>query len=109
VEAQRRMRSSVVLFCGFRALNAEICKNVVLAGVSVAIQDSAIVEEQDLGANFFLRNEHVGKNVRDLILEFVLCWFSRVDSFLKACRSWSLWSARAESVGQSCLHYKTIE
>mmetsp|Transcript_36442 Transcript_36442/g.58644 ORF Transcript_36442/g.58644 Transcript_36442/m.58644 type:complete len:116 (+) Transcript_36442:2594-2941(+) len=63
VEAQRRMRSSVILFCGFGALNAEICKNLVLAGVSVAIQDSKIVQVEDLGGHLFLKEDSVGKNV----------------------------------------------
>mmetsp|Transcript_5076 Transcript_5076/g.11087 ORF Transcript_5076/g.11087 Transcript_5076/m.11087 type:complete len:331 (-) Transcript_5076:873-1865(-) len=62
VEAQRRMRSSVILFCGFGALNAEICKNLVLAGVSVAIQDSKIVQVEDLGGHLFLKEDSVGKN-----------------------------------------------
>lgn len=62
VEAQRRMRSSHVLFVGFRTLNAEVCKNIVLAGVSVTIQDDNVVEPADLGGNFFLTAEALGKN-----------------------------------------------
>jgi len=63
VEAQRRLRSSRILFCGFRGLNAEICKNLVLGGVSVTIQDAEAVLEEDLGANFFLKPDAVGSNV----------------------------------------------
>lgn len=59
------MRNSVIMFCGFRALNAEVCKNLVLAGVSVVIQDSAPVTSADLGGNFFLTAADIGKNVRN--------------------------------------------
>ncbi|GBG28219.1 Myosin-12 [Hondaea fermentalgiana] len=47
---------------GFRTLNAEVCKNTVLAGVSVTIQDAGAVEAADLGGNFFLTSESLGAN-----------------------------------------------
>ena len=65
------MRSAVVLFCGFRGLNAEVCKNLVLSGVNVGIQDSENVLEEDLGANFFLKPDAVGKNRAEAAAEYV--------------------------------------
>lgn len=51
-----------------KGLSAEIAKNIVLAGAgSVTIVDENKVTVPDLGANFFLREEDVGKPVRRLI------------------------------------------
>ncbi|KDE04732.1 hypothetical protein MVLG_04871 [Microbotryum lychnidis-dioicae p1A1 Lamole] len=62
VEAQNRMRQAKVLIVNFRSLAAEIAKNIVLAGVGqVTLLDEQNVHEQDLGANFFLREDDVGQ------------------------------------------------
>ncbi|SGY82412.1 BQ5605_C009g05568 [Microbotryum silenes-dioicae] len=64
VEAQNRMRQAKVLIVNFRSLAAEIAKNIVLAGVGqVTLLDEQNVHEQDLGANFFLREDDVGQKV----------------------------------------------
>eukprot|EP01137_Pigoraptor_chileana_P036644 Opistho-2@32587 len=71
-EAQKRMRSSRLLVAGMRGLAAETLKNCVLAGVhSVTILDSHIVQWEDLGANFFLSEEDVGKNRAEAAVEKV--------------------------------------
>mmetsp|Transcript_56173 Transcript_56173/g.90944 ORF Transcript_56173/g.90944 Transcript_56173/m.90944 type:complete len:342 (+) Transcript_56173:3-1028(+) len=63
--AQQRMSGAQVLVCGMRGLAAEVCKNIVLAGVgNVALMDSALVIEEDLGGQFFLGEEDVGKHSR---------------------------------------------
>jgi len=50
-----------------RALANEIAKNLVLAGIgSLTIQDDRLVTDDDLGAQFFLSGEDIGKNVRSL-------------------------------------------
>ena len=47
-----------------RALANEIAKNLVLAGIgSLTIQDSQTVVEDDLGAQFFISEPDIGKNV----------------------------------------------
>lgn len=47
-----------------RALANEIAKNLVLAGIgSLTIQDSQIVLDDDLGAQFFISESDIGKNV----------------------------------------------
>lgn len=58
------MRTSSVLLYTLRGLSAEIAKNIVLAGVgTVTLLDDKDVVEDDLGANFFLREEDVGLKV----------------------------------------------
>jgi len=48
-----------------RGLGFEITKNLVLAGVrSVTIHDPTITQISDLGSNFYLKPEHVGKVTR---------------------------------------------
>ncbi|TXT08346.1 uncharacterized protein COLE_05270 [Cutaneotrichosporon oleaginosum] len=58
----KKMANSNVLIVGMKGLGVEIAKNVALAGVkSVTIYDPAPVEIADLGTQFFLREEDVGK------------------------------------------------
>ncbi|KZP12096.1 ubiquitin-activating enzyme E1 [Athelia psychrophila] len=62
-EAMKRMAVSNVLIVGVQGLGVEIAKNVVLAGVkSVTIYDPEPVTIQDLGTQFFLRKEDIGKS-----------------------------------------------
>ena len=62
----RRMQNSNILIIGMKGLGLEIAKNVILAGVkSVTIWDSGLVEISDLGAQYYLKEEDVGKR-RDL-------------------------------------------
>ena len=72
VEAQRRMRASRVLVSGCGALGAEVIKNLVLAGINVTVQDDAAVTPRDVGVQFFLRDEHLGRNVRAAAKEGVI-------------------------------------
>lgn len=47
-----------------KALANEIAKNLVLAGIgSMTIQDDQLVTEGDLGAQFFIEEQHVGQKV----------------------------------------------
>ena len=51
-----------------KALANEIAKNLVLAGIgSMTIQDEQVVDEDDLGSQFFVSEQHVGQNVRNTI------------------------------------------
>ena len=59
------MRTSSVLLVTLRGLSAEIAKNIVLAGIgSLTLLDDQLVHEADLGADFFLREDDIGKFVR---------------------------------------------
>ncbi|WFD35228.1 E1 ubiquitin-activating enzyme [Malassezia cuniculi] len=61
-EAMQKMLESNVLVVGLRGLGAEIAKNVALAGVkSVTLYDPAPVVLEDLGTQFFLRPEDIGR------------------------------------------------
>ncbi|GCF00178.1 hypothetical protein ZYGM_001144 [Zygosaccharomyces mellis] len=53
--AQARMRSAKVLLIGLGSLGTEICKNVVLSGLGhLTILDDTLVQEEDLGSQFFI-------------------------------------------------------
>ncbi|KAL1969022.1 hypothetical protein VTN77DRAFT_856 [Rasamsonia byssochlamydoides] len=63
VKAQEKLRSANILLITFKALANEIAKNLVLAGIgSLTILDHEVVSEMDLGAQFFVSQEHVGQN-----------------------------------------------
>lgn len=70
------MRNASILVAGMRALSNEVCKNIVLAGVgSITILEHETVTEEDLGAQFFLRQEDIGRNVRTSgNTNHVSCW-----------------------------------
>lgn len=47
-----------------RALSDEVCKNIILAGVgSITLLEHDVVTEEDLGAQFLVRQEDIGRNV----------------------------------------------
>ena len=55
---------NVVIF-GQRGLGVEIAKNLILAGPrSVSLDDPETTQMNDLGANFYLEEQHVGKTSR---------------------------------------------
>lgn len=59
-----RLRTANVLLITMRALANEIAKNLVLAGIgSLTVQDSQEVVDDDLGAQFFISEQDIGKNV----------------------------------------------
>nr|POE56527.1 dna damage tolerance protein rhc31 [Quercus suber] len=61
-QAQERIRSANILLISLRALGTEIAKNLTLAGISsLTIVDDDLVTEEDLGAQYFLRQEDIGK------------------------------------------------
>ncbi|KAF8940471.1 hypothetical protein EDD21DRAFT_333904 [Dissophora ornata] len=63
LEAQHRMRNASILIAGIRALSNEVCKNIILAGVgSITLLEHESVTEEDLGAQFLLRQEDIGRN-----------------------------------------------
>lgn len=63
-QAQQNIRSAHVLLVSLRALGTEIAKNLTLAGInSLTIVDDEPVTEEDLGAQFFLREDDIGKPV----------------------------------------------
>ena len=68
-EAQARIQSSRLLVCGMRGINMEVIKNIVLAGMSICVNDSGVVAPGDLGSSgFFVRTEDLGKNMAESAL-----------------------------------------
>lgn len=66
-EAMKKMANSNVLIVGLQGLGIEIAKNIVLAGVkSLTLHDPGKTEIADLSAQFFLREDDVGKR-RDVV------------------------------------------
>jgi len=64
-EAQKRIRSANILLVSLRALGTEIAKNLTLAGInSLTIIDDEPVSEEDLGSQYFVREEDIGRPVR---------------------------------------------
>jgi ubiquitin-like 1-activating enzyme E1 A len=62
MEAQERLRNAHILVVTIRALANEVVKNLVLAGVgAVTVLDDAKVTEEDLGAQFLVHEEDVGR------------------------------------------------
>lgn len=63
MKAQELIRGANVLLIGMKALGNEIAKNLVLAGVgTLTILDHELVTEDDLGAQFLVSEEDIGKN-----------------------------------------------
>lgn len=63
-QAQEKIRSANILLISLRALGTEIAKNLTLAGISsLTLVDDDPVTEEDLGSQYFLREEDVGKPV----------------------------------------------
>ena len=66
METMGKLIKMDVLLLGLRGLGVETAKNIILAGPhSVTIYDPEITKIQDLGNNFFLTDEDVGKKRRD--------------------------------------------
>ena len=66
METMGKLIKMNVLIIGLRGLGVETAKNIILAGPhSVTIYDPEITKIQDLGNNFFLTEEDVGKKRRD--------------------------------------------
>jgi len=65
METMGKLMKMNVLILGMRGLGVETAKNLALAGPkSVDIYDPTTVELRDLGSNFYLTEEHVGKTSR---------------------------------------------
>jgi ubiquitin-activating enzyme E1 len=65
LETMGKLIKLKVLIVGLRGLGVETAKNLILAGpASVALYDPTIVAINDLGANFYLKEQHVGTTTR---------------------------------------------
>jgi hypothetical protein len=82
LDAQRRIRDADVLVIGASGVAAELCKNVVLAGIhSLTLLDHRQVTLEALSAQFLIGPDQLGENVS---LRFVVCCF-RSQFTLRCC------------------------
>ena len=66
-ETMGKLVKMKVLIVGMRGLGVEIAKNLILAGPAVVdLHDPETTQIEDLGSNFYLKEEHVGKVRRDV-------------------------------------------
>ena len=66
METMKKLSTMKVLIVGMRGLGVETAKNIILAGPEeVDIYDPSLVKINDLGSNFFLSEDDVGKKNRD--------------------------------------------
>jgi len=62
METMGKLIKMKVLIVGLRGLGVETAKNLILAGPAlVDIYDPTIVKINDLGSNFYTKEEHVGQ------------------------------------------------
>jgi len=70
VAAQQRIRQTKLLLYGLTAVQSEVCKNLVLAGIShVTIADEELCSVNDLSAHLFLDENSIGKNRAEASIE----------------------------------------
>ena len=66
METMGKLIQLKILIIGMRGLGAEVAKNIILSGPqSVTLYDPVITNINDLGSNFYLSEEDVGKKYRD--------------------------------------------
>jgi ubiquitin-activating enzyme E1 len=62
MEAMGKLMQLNTIIVGLRGLGVETAKNLILAGpASVTLYDPTLTRINDLGSNFYLTKEHVGK------------------------------------------------
>ena len=67
IETLKKLSKMKILIVGMRGLGVETAKNIILTGPEeVDIYDPSLVKINDLGSNFFLSEEDVGKKNRDV-------------------------------------------
>ncbi|KAF9884254.1 hypothetical protein FE257_001929 [Aspergillus nanangensis] len=72
VKAQEKLRSANVLLITFKALANEVAKNLVLTGIgTLTIIDHEMVKEEDLGAQFLVREDQIGQNRAQAAAPFI--------------------------------------
>ncbi|XP_069672220.1 SUMO-activating enzyme subunit 1 [Periplaneta americana] len=63
LDSQKRLRGAKILLIGLQGFGAEICKNIILAGVkSVTLLDNGDVSNDDGCSQFLAPRDQIGKN-----------------------------------------------
>lgn len=81
LEAQTNIRSARVLLINIGSIGTEITKNIVLSGIGhfSILDNNHIVTEEDLGSQFLLSKEDVGKCRIDAVKERIMDLNPRVE------------------------------
>ena len=66
LEAQNRLRSSKILLFGLKPLGAEICKNLVLAGIG----EISVCDSEPINEKVKRKYQFIG----ELLLQWKTCW-----------------------------------
>ena len=81
MDTMKKLSTMKVLIVGMRGLGVETAKNIILSGPGeVDIYDPSPVKIQDLGANFYLTEDDVGKKNRD---DACVEKLSKLNSYVK--------------------------
>ena len=82
LEAQNRLRSSKILLFGLKPLGAEICKNLVLAGIGeISVCDSEPINDKVKRENIFVTSFKFGTEKRRFKSLFNFTIFKMRGSF----------------------------
>jgi len=69
-EGQHKLNTSRIVCLGLSPAGVETLKNLVLPGIGhITIVSDQLVEERDLGRNFFVREESVGFPIAEVIIQ----------------------------------------
>ncbi|CAL9734502.1 DNA damage tolerance protein RHC31 [Monosporozyma servazzii] len=81
LEAQTNIRSARVLLINIGSIGTEITKNIVLSGIGhfSILDNNHVVTEEDLGSQFLLSKEDVGKCRIDAVKERIMDLNPRVE------------------------------
>ncbi|KAG1462166.1 hypothetical protein G6F56_005574 [Rhizopus delemar] len=80
LDAQQRIGGATILVANIRALSNEVCKNLVLAGIaSITVLDHNVVTELDLGGQFLLCEDDIGKNRAEAVSRDIQLLNPRVE------------------------------
>lgn len=71
-DGQKRLGEASILLINATASGTETLKNLILPGVGfVTILDDKLVEERDLGSNFFVTKSSIGKSRAQITMELL--------------------------------------
>jgi NEDD8-activating enzyme E1 regulatory subunit len=72
-EGQKKLSEASILLINATAAGTEALKNLILPGVGfVTVLDDKLIEERDLGNNFFLTQDEIGKSRAETTLNHLL-------------------------------------
>ena len=72
-DGQKRLSEASILLINATAAGTETIKNLILPGVGfVTVLDDKLIEERDLGNNFFVTQDEIGKSRAEVTLNHLL-------------------------------------